>query len=149
MNKVVVAQFYWDRDRSAQTTLAEYVAYEYGLAVTQDCLALVEILETVAGCSYMKQPVDTEQVQRAYDLAEGIKRCLPDWGRQNWRWELLYLRAVLDRERFVGGGLETPAAEAALGRLIEIYHCQMETDDPYHHRVRPPLRKAVTRGKEI
>jgi hypothetical protein len=53
---------------------------------------------------------------------------------------------VLDRERFTGGGLETPAAEAAMLRLIEIYHCQIETDDPYHHRVRPLLRRAVNRS---
>jgi hypothetical protein len=56
------------------------------------------------------------------------------------------LRALLDRERFIGAGLETPAAEAALLRLVEIYHCQLETDDPYHHRVRPALRQAVDRA---
>ncbi len=149
MNKVVVAQFYWDRDRSAQATLAEYVVYEFGPEVMQDCLALVEILEAAAGCSYTKQPVDPKKIRLAYEMAEGIKRRLPSWAGQSWRWELVYLRAVLDQERFVKGGLETPPAEEALSRLIEIYHCQMETDDPYHHRVRPPLRKAVTRGKEL
>ncbi len=46
------------------------------------------------------------------------------------------------------GGPGAPAAEAAMRRLIEIYHCQMETDDPYHHRVRPPLRQAVSRAGE-
>ncbi len=30
MNKAVVAQFYWDRDRSARATLEEYIAYEFG-----------------------------------------------------------------------------------------------------------------------
>ncbi len=75
-------------------------------------------------------------------------RACPTGPGENWRWEILHLRAVLDRERFAGGGLETPAAEAALLRLIEIYHCQMETDDPYHHRVRPPLRRAVSRCGE-
>lgn len=43
----------------------------------------------------------------------------------------------LPRDQHVG--------KLAVGRLIEIYHCQMETDDPYHHRVRPPLRRAVSR----
>jgi hypothetical protein len=55
------------------------------------------------------------------------------------------LRARLDRERFDGGRLESPAAEAAMARLMELYHCQWETDDPYHHRVRPPLKRAVSR----
>ena len=33
MNKAVVAQFYWDRDRSARETLEEYIAYEFGPGV--------------------------------------------------------------------------------------------------------------------
>lgn len=149
MNKAITVQFYWNRDQSAQTTLAEYSAYEFSPEVTQDCLALVEHLETVAGASYLNQPVDGQKVQQAYELAEGIRNRVPEWVKTNWRWEILYLRAVLDRERFTGGGLETPAAEAAMTRLIEIYHCQMETDDPYHHRVRPPLKRAVSRSGEL
>lgn len=148
MNKAVVAQFYWDRDRSARSTLEEYIAYEFGSGVTQDVLAVIDILENSAGSAFRKQPVDTDAVRRACQLAEAVDARLPDWARKNWRWEILRLRAVLDRERFAGGGLETPAAEAAMVRLIEIYHCQMETDDPYHHRVRPPLRRAVSRNGE-
>ncbi len=80
-----------------------------------------------------------------HGLAMSLQAFLPEWGRRGWRWEILYLRAVLDRERFVGGGLETPVAEAALLRLIELYHSELETEDPYHHRVRPPLKRAVSR----
>jgi hypothetical protein len=148
MNKAVVVQFYWDRDQSAWTTLEEYIAYEFGSGVTKDVLAIIDILETTAGHSFRKQPVDAGAVQRAWQLAEAVNARLPDWAKQNWRWEILHMRALLDRERFAGGTLETPSAEAAMVRLIEIYHCQMETDDPYHHRVRPPLRRAVSRGGE-
>jgi hypothetical protein len=148
MNKVVVVQFYWDRDQSARTTLEEYIAYEFGPEVTEDALAIIDILESAAGCSYQKQPVDAEEAQRAYRLADAVNDRLPAWARQNWRWEILYLRAVLNCERFAGEGLETPVAETAMVRLIEIYHCQQETDDPYHHRVRPPLRRAVSRCGE-
>jgi len=148
LNKAVVVQFYWDRDQSARTTLEEYIAYEFAPEVTQDVLAIINVLEITAGCSYLKQPVNAQEVQRACRLADAVNSRLPGWARQNWRWEILHLRAVLDRERFAGEGLETPAAEAAMVRLIEIYHCQMETDDPYHHRVRPPLRRAVSRGGE-
>ena len=81
-------------------------------------------------------------------LAEAVHARLPAWARQSWRWEILHLRALLDRERFAGGGLQTPVADAALLRLCEIYHCQVETDDPYHHRVRPPYRLALSRSGE-
>lgn len=149
MNKAIVVQFYWSREQSARTTLEEYIAYEFGPGVSDDVLAIIDILEAAAGRAFRKESPDVDEAQRAYRLAESVDARLPAWAKQNWRWEILRLRAALDRERFCGGGLETPAAEAAMTRLMEIYHCQMETDDPYHHRVRPPLRRAVTRCKEL
>ena len=145
INKAVVLQFYWDRDQSARATLAEYAAYEFSPEVTADVLEMIDLLEAAAGRSYLDLPVDPDGVLRARRLGEAIRDRLPAWARQNWRWEILYLRTALDHERFVAGGLETPAADAALLRLIEIYHSQIETDSPYHHRVRPPLRNAVSR----
>jgi len=145
MNKAVVAQFYWDRDRSAADTLREYITYEFGPGVEDQVLEVISLLEIAAGNSYRKEPVDPESARRACSTAEAVEARLPEWGKKNWRWELLRLRTILDRERFGGDGLESPAAETALLRLMELYHCQMETDDPYHHRVRPPLRRAVSR----
>ena len=141
MTKAITVQFYWDRDQSARTTLAEYIAYEFSPEVCEDVLTLIDILEAAAS----NAPANPPAAQRAYQLADAVNNRLPTWAKQNWRWEILHLRAMLDRERFGGGGLESPAAETAMLRLIEIYHCQLETDDPYHHRVRPPLRRAVSR----
>jgi len=146
VNKAVVAQFYWDPDRSARAILEEYIGYEFGSGVAANVLELVDLLEKAASSSYQKQPVGREAVMRAHQIAEAVNSRLPDWARRNWRWEILYLRALLDRERFAGGSLTSPAAEAAMLRLIELYHCQLETDDPYHHRVRPPLRRAIDRA---
>jgi len=146
MNKAVVAQFYWDADRPARATLGEYIDYEFGAGVRDDVLTIVDRLESAASRSYRKEPVPAEEARSACDLAEAVNRRLPAWARRNWRWEILQLRAIVDRARFAGGGLETPAAEAALLRLIEIYHCQIDTDDPFHRRVRPPLKRATTRG---
>jgi hypothetical protein len=148
ISKAIVSQFYWDPACSARATLREYAAYEYSPAVADDVLAMVDILETAAGNQYTKQRVDAAAAQHAFALAEAIHAQLPGWAREGWRWEILYLRALLDRERFAGGGLETPAADAALLRLCEIYHCQLDTDDPYHHRVRPPYRLATSRQGE-
>ncbi len=148
MNKAIELQFYWNPDQSARETLREYIAYEFGPDAVSDTLTVIDLLENAAACSYQKQPVDVEGVKQAFTLAESLDARLPEWARQSWRWEILHLRAVLDNERFAGAGLQTPAAEAAMRRLMEIYHCQMETDDPYHHRVRPPLRGAVSRQGE-
>jgi len=146
MNKAVVAQCYWDRDRAAADTLREYMAYEFGPGVEEQVLEIIGLLESAAATSYRKEPVDPEAARRACAAAEAVEARLPDWGKKSWRWELLRLRTVLDRERFGGDGLESPAAEAALLRLMELYHCQLETDDPYHHRVRPPLKRALSRN---
>ena len=146
LNKAAVLQFYWDPERPAKATLEEYIAYEFGPGVSGDVLAMIDLLENAASATYQRKPVQPDGAQRAWDLAERIHARLPEWGRKGWRWEILRLRALLDRERFGGAGLESPAAQAAMLRLMEIYHCQMETDDPYHHRVRPPLKRAVDRA---
>lgn len=148
MNKAVVVQFYWDSDQTARATLEEYSAYEFGPGVFPQVLELVSLLEDSAGRSYQKQPVDPRAALRAHELAEALHERLPEWGRRGWRWELLRLRALLDRERFAGNGPETPQAQAAMLRLAQLYHCQLETDDPYHHRVRPRLLQAVSRRGE-
>ncbi len=148
MNKVVAVQFYWNRDQSSRATLEEYIAYEFGAGVTSEVLNLIDTFESTATAAQLKQPVDTEAVRHAAATAEALHQRFPEWVRNNWRWEIMRLRAILDQERFAGSGLDSPAAESALLRLIELYHCQLESQDPYHHRVRPPLRRAVSlRGK--
>ena len=148
MGKAIVSQFYWDPARTAHETVREYAAYEYAPTVVDEVVAMIDILESTASLHYMKQAVDVTAVRRAAELAEAIHARLPASSQRNWRWEILYLRALLDRERFAGGGLRTPVADAALLRLCDIYHCQLETDDPYHHRVRPPWQGAVSRHGE-
>jgi hypothetical protein len=149
MTKAIVVQFYWNRDQSARATMEEYIDYEFGAGNRQDVLAVVDILETSASNAYRKQPVDAEPVRKARQLADGVDARMPAWARTNWRWEILHLRTILDGERFAGGDLDSPAARAAMLRLIDIYHCQIETDDPYHHRVRPPLKGAVSRNGQL
>ncbi|GMV99651.1 MAG: hypothetical protein AMXMBFR84_07900 [Candidatus Hydrogenedentota bacterium] len=148
MHKAIVAQFYWDLDRTALDTLREYIAYEFGVSraeTVNDLLEMIALLEQASSNSYQKNPVNKDGVVRAAGLAEDIQQHLPDWGRQNWRWEILYLRAVIDRERFAGGGIDSPAAQTAMLRLVDLYHCELDTEDPYHHRVRPPLKSAIDR----
>jgi hypothetical protein len=144
LNKAVVVQYYWDPDRIARETLDEYISFEYSPDEIESVQALIACLEETASLSYRKEPVNTETVEEAFGLAESIHARLPEWAKAGWRWEILHLRAILDREKYLGEGLETPAAESALLRLMDIYHSQMVTEDVYHHRVRPPYSKAVS-----
>lgn len=147
MSKAAVVQFYWDADCTARQTLEEYSAFEFGAAVTPDVMELVDILERTATMDVaLQQPADLDAVKRAFGLAQDIDGRLPAWARDGWRWQILRQRAILDHEKLVEKSLETPAADTALLRLMKIYHAQMETDDPYHHRVRPPHRQAVSQN---
>lgn len=146
MNKSVVVQLYWDAGCTARRTLEEYSAFEFGVEATPAVLELVDLLERTTTEVTLLQPVDLGAVKRALSLAQDIDRRLPAWARDGWRWQILLQRAILDHEKLSVHNLETPAADAALLRLIAIYHAQMDTDDPYHHRVRPPHRLATSRN---
>jgi hypothetical protein len=85
--------------------------------------------------------VDLLAAEEASRLALSIDDRLQPWARDGWRWRILYLRAVLERQRLTPDGLHTPEARAAMTELIEIFHARLHDDgsDPYHSRVRPPL----------
>ncbi len=54
--------------------------------------------------------------------------------RQSWRWRILYLRALLDKELKRSTGHPTERAEEAFRELIDIYHAS-QADTP----VKPPF----------
>jgi len=141
LNKVVVSQLWWDRQAGAREAVAEYLRYEYGPDVVEPAQRLISLIEDSHTRAAGKQPVQPERVREALALAGEVDGLLPSSARFGWRWRILYLRAVLDHERYLGGSLETPRARAALRELIQIFHARPVDDgsDPYHGRVRPPL----------
>ena len=46
LNKVLYAQFYWQKDRSAESIMDEYIAYEFSPVVVAPVRKALEILET-------------------------------------------------------------------------------------------------------
>ena len=99
---------------------------------------------------------DLDQAQQALDLARQVDARLPARAQNAWRWRILYLQALLDVERYRAahtaglplhpgadwGGLlhNSPAAQAALLELIQIYHFPDRCENEYHVRVRPPAK---------
>lgn len=106
---------------------------------------------------------DVADSNRAFELAQEIDGLLPPWGKQSWRWRIVYLRAMLDARRYkiaqkehekiaVGdehGRVSSDwkkllAADAAsrsgFAELIRIFHCRPIAEaDALHLRVRPVL----------
>ncbi|UCH33212.1 MAG: hypothetical protein JSV65_11580 [Armatimonadota bacterium] len=147
INKAVISQLYWDRQTTAASALREYIAYEYApemIALVRRMIALIESSHTRAARGEQARP---EAVREALAVAHQVNAQLPAWARGGWRWRILFVRAVLDSERYVSGRLDTPAGDAALRELIGIFHARLTDDgtDPYHCRVRPPLTLTAMR----
>ena len=124
MNKAVFSQFYWDSTRPALETLKEYAAFEFSPAVADDVVRAIQILE-----KNHTWPGTDAGSQQALDLLQLVDGKLTAQARTSWRWRILYLRGVLDREHYASPGKTTEAGRQATLELIRIYHA--EKADPF------------------
>lgn len=158
INKVIVSQFYWDSGKTAEETLREYISYEYSDQVVEDVLNMIKLIEKSHTLVAEQNCPCIKDAEQAYELAVKVDVALSDYARKSWRWRILYIRALLDRERYIaahndewpwqsgkhwGMVLEgNRMAEEAMRELIEIYHAKLVDDGTYpeHCWIRPPLR---------
>ena len=163
INKVIYSQFYWDADQTAEQSLRQYAAYEFSPRVADDVLRIVELIESNHTEAALHSRANLAQAEEAHELAGHVDARLPDRARKSWRWRILFLRTLLDHERYrlAGPGPWPPAqwnerwrdilrdceaAQSAMRELIEIYHYPRDLKDANHlHRnfVRPPLADEV------
>jgi hypothetical protein len=129
INKAVYARFYWKRDAPAGDTVREYAAFEFSPDVADDVAKAVAILER-----NHTLPAADAGSQEALDLLQRADAKLLPRVRTSWRWRLLCLRALLDREHYASGGLRSKRAIAALRELVRIYHAEHAEG-----AVRPPV----------
>ena len=131
MNKVICAQLYWDGSRSASDIIKEYVAYEFSPDVVNDVTKAIDILES----NHIRSQIRSSAIE-AFSLVNNAEQKLTPRVRKSWRWRILFLRALIDREIFEHGGkLEGPVLKAAFNELTEIYHAQNAHSMPIH----PPV----------
>jgi hypothetical protein len=159
INKAVVVQFYWNPDRTADETVREYVSYEYPGADGDSVLSMIRGIETNHTAFCKGESVDVVLAERVLEIANRIDATLLPIVRKSWRWRILYLRAVMDRERYMapppanwfemsGWGRELTgnvAAQTAMRELMTIFHCRETVPDtcPAHEWVRPPIRDLI------
>jgi hypothetical protein len=155
INKAVVTQCYWNRDGSSNETLREYATYEFGGADVDTVLNLMRGIETnhitvPAGCT-----PDIALAKDMVALAEQIDGTLTKYAQTSWRWRILYLRALLDVERYEAGIAagwtqhqnwsellaDNQAAQTYMREISDLFHCTDDADErhPQHSAVRPPL----------
>ena len=134
LNKVVCLGFQWQKDRPVEEILREYVGCEYSAAETESLLAVLATLERnhVRDIREPTPPVLTGAAE-AFDRIERAERTLTSRVRAGWRWRILYLRALIDRELELNGGrFKGAAIQEAFAELSRIYHVTANTLDGIH-----------------
>jgi hypothetical protein len=128
MNKVVCLQLYWQKSRSTQDIVKEYLAYEYSSAVVNELWRAVQLLEATW---VERGPKSSE----AFALIQKAGAKLTPKAKAAWRWRILYLRGLIDSELFRRHNkIEGAVLKDAFDELTRIYHAE----NVYGMPVRPP-----------
>ena len=174
MNKVIHLALSWNGRSKAMDAIRAYAAYEYSPEVAEDVAGAVQILEANGPRALVDQAAvaqsggkyefrkDAEGCERGvvrllrpdagaarcYELLNAADKKLSADGKKSWRWRILLLKSLIDKELVASQGLLTAACEEATKELESIYHAQGA-----YPAVKPPyvewMRKANAAGKGL
>jgi hypothetical protein len=154
-NKAVALQFYWNPDHTADGTLREYVSYECPGADVDEVIEMIAGIEVNQTRVAAGNPPDTDLTEEVLAKANHIDAniSIP----KAWRWRILYMRAVLDNERyavtFEGDWsphldwtnllADNATAQTAMRELMDIFLCMDIIDETHHEHawVSPPIAR--------
>lgn len=129
INKAIYSQFFWNPEKTAEETVREYIAFEYSPDVVDEVMSVIHILEA----NHKKR--NPETTESAYEIVRNVNVKLPEDIQSAWRWRLLYLRVLIDRELCRGNNeKKIKALKTAFDELEQIYYTNSGTLE----RVRPP-----------
>ena len=133
INKVICSQLYWDGQRSTSDIIREYISFEFSPSVVDEVAKAIEILES----NHIRKNIDSSAI-KAFRLIEQAQQKLTPQVRKSWRWRILFLRALIDRELLATNGkLEGETLKQAFNELTSIYHAENSHSMPIH----PPVIK--------
>jgi len=161
-NKVLYSRFLWHGNNEVDEAMREYFRYECGCRNPEEITDAIYLLEKNHApmwftenyvrrykCSCPPIPndyggyaeplkIDRETADAALAICTRVDERLPAWGREGWRWRIIFLRAVIDAELHNNEGNPTPACEEAFAELTRIYHAENG-----EAKVSPPTREAM------
>ncbi len=130
MNKAIVSQLYWDPAKPTIETVREYAAFEFSPAIADDVVAMVQVFEA----NHLREQIGPS-AEEAWELAQAADAALSPRARTSWRWRLLYLRALIDREMLRSHGqLRGAVLRDAFRELTDLYYA----GDSHSMPIRPP-----------
>ncbi len=128
LNKAICYQLYWRKDRSPESIVREYLAFEYSPDRVDDLWKVVRLLEE----TWLERGPKSSE---AFRLVRDVEPSLTPQAREGWRWRILSLRAQIDHELVQRNGrLEGEVLKAAFGELTRLYHAENAHSMP----VQPP-----------
>lgn len=120
LDKVICLQFYWDRARSAEDTVREYISSYFSPEAMDKAAQAIRIIES----NHVREEIG-ENAQQAYDLLSEVDESLPEYVKKSWRWRILFLRAQIDFELYKNGGeLSGSVLKKSFDELTDIYNAQ-------------------------
>ena len=94
------------------------------------CVSAVRILER----NHRRADIAPDAL-RAFESVQAAQSRLTDQARSNWRWRILYLRALIDKELYERkGAMEGPQLRQAFDELTHLYHAENAHSKP----IKPP-----------
>lgn len=86
----------------------------------------------------------TAGAELEWPLIQSAATRMTTYAQQNWRWRLLYLRALLDAELTANHRRLTPRCDEAFRELTEIYHAEHAVPG-----LKPPTRETTADWQQI
>jgi hypothetical protein len=130
MNKVTMLQMYWNPENSDSLSLREYATFEFSPEVADDVLTIIKILES----NFQRNAITASAID-AYELAQKVDAQLSPEIQKSWRWRILFLRTLIDKEmHLTKGALKGEVLKDAFAELTRIYHA----DNALDGWLRPP-----------
>ena len=152
LNKVLYAQFYWQKGRPVGSIMDEYIAYEFSPKVVAPVRRAIEIL----GTNFPRRDENIEKgdprfvlahssgTEEALNLIRQADAQLSPRARASWRWRILYLRALIDDELVKNDFRVSPRCEQALQELTNIFDAQRAI-----LAVSPVTKEAIERHRKV
>lgn len=149
INKVLTAQFYWSRERTAQSILKDYIAFEFSPEVVDNVLKAINIFEAnhnhIWSMNWILKRQSRfeiffkEDPDTAFALLEKADAKLTPQARKRWRWRIVYLRGLIDQQLAPTQGYwANETCEKAFHELTDIFHAHKA-----EVKCAPPTRESV------
>lgn len=145
INKFIYSRLYWGDVDSVHDAVKEYIRSVFGSLYTDDIATCISLFEkTIArnrldakgkNHNYPDNKIpwegeqrfvidNTNEIENAFSVMLDVDQKLPSRVKNSWRWRILFLRSLIDRELLCNGFKTNDRVEKAYGELAEIYHAQ-------------------------